>query len=79
MFARFANKASLCCKQGFFALQTRLISDANKASLQTGGVGRGRKGFVCADYCADNVGRQCLVTRIYCPFYRFECYYVRFF
>ena len=28
------KKASFGCKQGFFALQTRLLYNANKASLQ---------------------------------------------
>ena len=29
----FANKASFACKQGFFAMQTRLVWRANKASF----------------------------------------------
>ena len=35
-FDRFANKASLHCKQGFFGVQTRLVCDAKKPCLQRG-------------------------------------------
>ena len=35
VFPSFPNKASFVSKQGFFALQTRLLYDANKASFET--------------------------------------------
>ena len=35
VFPYFPNKASFVSKQGFFALQTRLLYDANKASFET--------------------------------------------